>query len=453
MWKRLFLALCLEVILIKTVKSEETALLKLIENAGKEKFYKKVIINKLNVIINKYDFKYTVWETELVKLEEIKKSLPNTERLYYGVVKLIQFIKKLEMFTFIRTRPLVESTAATTTGSCSAPVDIFNLLSQDNELSRFKHIIKNLDSPLQTFTEEIKFSNVQDALRHIHSYFNKLQIDANIYQNILQKDSLNNIIHSTGGKGLSKVECLKDYDPNIYTHTTYIDTSVHNSTITSTYAILQFKEEIIMTRFKFNELENLALDGTRPTHVYELDGQFLIINNNDQPFSLLSEIIILPTACKIALELNDLKTARHSCNMLPVKPKSQLKMTSDAIFIDPTKLSNDEIDQYSPYKTIELKRIDGIELNNKYGSVVLKLNNLIDKTAHPKFTTKEVENWEELEELYLLSLLGFLPFILLPLSFFLVKNKKRKKNKREFKNERAQSLLLLRNKLRMPNDS
>ena len=128
-------------------------------------------------------------------------------------------------------------------------------------------------------------------------------------------------------------------------------------------------------------------------------------------------------------------------------------MTSDAIFIDPTKLSNDEIDQYSPYKTIELKRIDGIELNNKYGSVVLKLNNLIDKTAHPKFTTKEVENWEELEELYLLSLLGFLPFILLPLSFFLFKNKKRKKNKREFKNERAQSLLLLRNKLRMPNDS
>ena len=156
MQKRLFIALCLEVILIKTVTNEETALLKLIENVGKAKFHKKVIINKLNINIKKYDFKYTVWKPELVKLEEIKQSLPNTERLYYSIVKLIQFIRKLEMFTFTQTSPIVESTAASRTDSCSDPVDIFNLLSQDNELSRFKHIIKNLDSPLKTFTKEIK---------------------------------------------------------------------------------------------------------------------------------------------------------------------------------------------------------------------------------------------------------------------------------------------------------
>jgi len=452
MQQRLFIALWVEVILLKTIPSEETALLKLIENVGKAKFHKKVIINKLNVHIKKNDFNYTVWESELENLEEIKRSLPKNERIYYSTVRLSQLIRRFEMFTFTRTVPIVESTAASGPASCSDTVDIFNPLLQENELSRFQHIIKNLDSSLEQYSEEIKFSNVQDALRHVHTYFNRLQFDAHIYQNILQKDNLNNIVFNSGGKGLSKLTCLQDYDPNVYTYTENIDTSLHESTITSIYAILQFTEETIMTKYKFNELENLALDSTRPTHLYELNGTFLTIQHNTQPFSPLSEIKILSNACKIALERNDLRTARYSCNMLLVKPEGQLKITSDAIFLDPTKLSNDEINQYNKYKTIELKRINGIKLHNKFGSVDLKLNNIIDKTAHPKFTTEEIENWEQFEELYLLSLLGFLPFILLPISFSLIKNRKRKKNKKKFKDERAQSLLLLKKKFKIPND-
>ena len=439
--------ICLLLLKVNFIYNDEPEEMKILEKAGKTNFYNTVIVNRLDVKLTKKEFDYAAWIKEIEKLEIIQKPITDRDRVYYSISKLISLIKKLEIFTSSWTPPLVESTAPEES-DCSISINLFTSNLQDNTLNRYKYIIKNLDSNEELFTEEVKFNKLQDSIGHINAYYQKLSSENQIYNHVIEKYNLENIIAYAGGQGL-KGSCLQDFNYGEYTNFEYLDTFIKDETIISNFAVYQYRDKEAVSRYKFNAIENFELDKTKPEWVFELNKNLVIFKNIHKPFSSISHMTTLSESCTINLKDNDLKAALRSCNLQKIENNNIIIVGRNAISLNTKNINNKKFKEFKIYKNIKVKE-NSVELETPFGLIKVHLNLIkgtINKILHPKFSTIEVQNWEKINEIFLTGLLVFLPFTLTPIFIYAYKKRQKKKNKRKFQEEKAKSLLLLKSKI------
>ena len=423
---------------IDPAKFDKIPLLTLI---GTENFYQTVTVNRFVLILNKTKFNFEPWEKTIVTLEKFKTEAPKNQRLFFLIHQIIEEITSFKIYAWESEDPPTATPSSDAPVSCSLIVNIFDTLYQNNELAYFQNIISVVGTSVSDSTKEkLFFDALQDSLGQLRAYNINLMRELTFYKNLLTNQHTGLFLMSLHNE-LKKLSCLIAFGEDTLYTPHLISITQEDGLINCDMAIFQFSNPILIKKYLFNAINGLQLTTEKSETVHEIKNSLVIFDKNI-PLHSLTGFKTLSPNCKTALMANDLLAARKPCEMLKLNTLKIFNFRPGSVQIF---MNNAIVDSMLPYKKFDTAILSqsSVILKTKFGSGSLNLHVSKNEVLLPSFSQEEINEWDNIDEIFLLLLLLLIPLPLTPILIRFFKHRKKIKQQKILTTERNNSLLLL----------
>lgn len=409
---------------------------------GMDNFYQTVTVNRFVIILQKTKFNFEPWEHKIITLKKFKSEVPENQRLFYLLHQIIEEITSFKIYAWESEDPPTSTSSSDAPVSCSLKVDIFHELDQNNELAYFQNIFSVVGNSIaDPAKEQFFFNALQDSLGQLRAFNSNLLRELTFYKNLITNQHTGLFSISLHNK-LKTLSCLIAFSEDTLYTPRLISVTQKNGLIHCDMATFQFSNPISIKKYIFNAINGLHLTSERTETVHEIKNSLVLFDMKTKPLHSLTEFKILSPECKTALMANDLLAAKKTCEMLKLNTFQSFNFRPGSIQVFMNNAMVDSLLQYKNFGTAILSQ-PSVTLKTKFGSGSLNLHVSNTEILLPRFNQEQIEEWDHINEFFLLLLLLLLPLPLTPLLIKLIKHRKKVKQQKILATERNNSLLLL----------
>jgi hypothetical protein len=418
--------------------------LDLVSTVGFDIFYKKAILNKITIKLKLNEFNAEAWTPSLEILLKYQAELAEnnlTSRLYYLVTELIMKIRTLHT-NYKLVSPFTQLVEPPEDNNCNLELEIFSTITQNNGVRRYALITRELGTSLLDPSKEgTYFSILQNAVRHVQDFYSTLNYEMEAFENIVFFKNFEPIQQHINNE-IKALECLTDFSRDTLYIPNLVAINQKEDIINCVFTLTQFFEPTKIVKMIFNNIGNYFLNEQGANVLHSMNNQIMIFSESTLPLNPLTPVKFINPDCKEAIMKNELVNAVPLCNLLLKDDATIIKFKQHGLKINLQYILNDELRQFHKYSSILIKT-PSINLTTPLGKAKIHLHDNINTIKHRHLTQIEISRLKEINELYLLWLLFFLPFIIIPLIVTHLKKRKLEKKIKRLDIEQEKALKLL----------
>ena len=417
--------------------------IKLLEPAGMDTFYRNVHVNRLTIVLNKEKFNFDPWKLKLSSLTKFEEEATKDSRIFFLIRQIKNEIKSLEVHTWDSIIPQTVASSPDRTLPCSLKIEIFNTIVQNNGLNRFQNIISIMGPSIADANKEKEFFNtLQDALGQLRAFNLKLKQEYKFYEYLIKNQQSRPFLESLRDQ-FKDLSCLKEFKTDTLYIPQLISATQHDLIVKCDMTIYQFSNPIMINKYIYTPINGFQLNNMNDRTVHKIGNSLIILSkDNKMPFHSFTRFKSFSENCKNALESNDLLLARHPCDMKKAKTSEFFRFRPDGIQIFLDKIKLEYPHPLKGYDTAIIHQ-NSISMTTTFGTGTFYLHNSEIGLSLPQSKQWEMDQWDNIDELFLLFLFALFPFPLIPFIYKMFKNKKKARHQKILTQERNKSLLLL----------